>query len=66
MMVTTGARGLRSSGLSSTSSSTFFDRRMDHAAAALAFFDLEAEAVFGANLLGDALVNGLVDVGEDA
>ena len=43
----------------------FPDRRVDQAAAALAFFQLEAVAVFGADPLGDHLVDRLVDIGED-
>ena len=39
---------------------------MDQPAAALAFFHLKPETVFGAELLRDFLVNGLVDVGEHA
>ncbi len=41
------------------------DGCMDRAAAALALFHLETETVFGAELLRDFFVNGLVDVGED-
>ena len=44
----------------------FFHRRVNHAAAAFAFFDFEAHAVFGANFLGHGLFNRLVDGGEDA
>src|ERR1039458_7968761 len=39
---------------------------MDKTAAALALFNLEAEAVLGADALGDRLVNRLVDVRKDA
>ena len=42
------------------------DRRVDDAAAALAFFHFKPETVFGAKLLGDFLVNRLVHIGENA
>ena len=42
------------------------DRGVDQPAAALALFHLETEAVFGANLLRDRFVNGLVHVGKHA
>ena len=44
----------------------FLDRRVNHAAAALAFFHFKPETVFGAKLLGDFFVNRLVHVGKNA
>ena len=62
MIVTTGARGFRSSGLSSISELDLLDRRVDQAAAAFALFNLEPETVLGADSLGDGFINRLVDV----
>ena len=44
----------------------YFSGSMDNTAAALALFNLEAEAVLRADALGDRLVNRLVDVRKDA
>ena len=44
----------------------FFDRRVNHPAAALAFFHFKTETVFRAELLGDYFVNRLVHIGENA
>ena len=66
MMVTTGARGLEFLRFVLDVEFDLFDGRVDRAAAALAFFHLEPETVFGAELLRDFFVNRLVDVGKDA
>ena len=42
------------------------ERRMDKPAPAFPFLNLEPAPVLGANLLGEILVDGLVDVSEDA
>ncbi len=44
----------------------FFDRRVNHPAAALAFFHFKPETVFRAELLGDFFINRLIHVGKNA
>ncbi len=65
MMVTTGARGLSCSGLSSVSCSDFLHGRMNHAGSAFAFFHFKTETIFRAELLGDFFINRLVHGGEN-
>src|SRR5437879_1360570 len=44
----------------------FSDRGVDDATAALALLDFEPETVFSANFLGDSLIDGLINIGENA
>ena len=66
MMVTTGARGLRSSGLSSTSSSTFFSTAWTTPSPFARFSTSNLKPYFAQSCCGDFLVNRLVDGGENA